>query len=559
MRLKSKYLLLLIVMAVPLTVSLLIAYQQIRQQIKDNLIAAQFQLMNQLNISLQNAVIEVDDKLMSVYESPDIYDYLTNPYGYSLQGENRMVSLLQVLALSLREANNVFLYLNDEHLWYEIEYQDLSLQKSTELTGEERQWLDKTRNRNGAMTINYSFDQPSGQLIIGRSITDVIRKTYIGVLGIDLNPRFFESVLADQISNRDAIEVINAEGTALYTTLAAPIDKRGMIAVKSSANRFGWRVIQYIPNVFLARAAWDAIKYTIYLGGMMIAVAALMWLSFSRQISGPIVRLVRSMKDVGNGDFKLVLSDGRDASRGDEIGFLARQFQSMVRKLDELIQSQYELKLQESYSRVKALQAQINPHFLYNTLTAIYSEALDAGSETICSMIKSLSSMFRYTIESGEDIVPLGREIEHVRNYLQIQQFRFEKNLEYRIEAAEHLLSYPCLKLSLQPIVENAVIHGISKKGFGAVVIAAERQGDRISLSIRDNGVGLSKEKLEALRRNMMSVGVSGDHLGLHNVQQRILHYFKDSGAIRIESQPGTGTTVTVEWSVKRGDEINYH
>ena len=134
-KLKSKYMLLLFIMAVPLTTSLFITYQQIRgQQIKDKMLSAQYQLMDQLNISLQNSLIEVDDKLMSVYESPDVYDYLTNPPSNSLQGENRMVNLLQVLALSLHEASNVFLFLEDQHLWYEVEYQDLSLQKRTGLS-----------------------------------------------------------------------------------------------------------------------------------------------------------------------------------------------------------------------------------------------------------------------------------------------------------------------------------------------------------------------------------------------------------------------------------------
>jgi two-component system sensor histidine kinase YesM len=559
MKLKYKYLLLLFIMAVPLTTSLFITYQQIQQQIKDKMISSQYQLMDQLNISIQNSVIEVDDKLLSVYGSPDMYDYLTNPSSNSLQGESRMVNLLQVLALSFREASDVFLYLEDKHLWYEVEYQDLSLQKREVLSDEEQNWLNRTKLGSGSMTISYSLSQSSKQLIIGRSITDVIRKTYIGVLGIDLNQRFFNKILANQVANQDAIEVVNDSGDVLYTTQTAPFNKNEMIAVKSGANEFGWRVIKYIPNALLAQAAWDSIKYTIYLGGIISAVGALMWLSFSRQISNPIVRLVGFMKDVGNGDFNPVLKDDRDEARGDEIGFLVRQFKTMVRKLDELIQSQYELKLQESNSRVKALQAQINPHFLYNTLTALYSEALDAGSETICTMIKSLSSMFRYTIEPGEDIVPLRREIEHVRNYLQIQKFRFEKNLEYSIEVADPLLlNYPCVKLSLQPIVENAIIHGISKKGSGAVHISGELNGDQIKLTIRDNGVGIVQEKLEVIHRKMMSSDIKENHLGLHNVQQRILHYFT-SGGIRINSEIGCGTVVTIEWRVQGDDQIDNH
>ena len=166
------------------------------------MLSAQYQLMDQLNISLQNSLIEVDDKLMSVQNLQYLRLFDRIEPSNSLQGENRMVNLLQVLAFSLlHEASNVFLFLEDQHLWYEVEYQDLSLQKRTGLSGEEQNWLKSIKLENGSCRLIIPFSPSSRQLIIGRSITDVI-KTYIGVSGIDLKSEFLRQIVGRSIANQ---------------------------------------------------------------------------------------------------------------------------------------------------------------------------------------------------------------------------------------------------------------------------------------------------------------------------------------------------------------------
>lgn len=561
MQIKYKIMLsLILIMAIPLLGTLFITYKEIQNEFKQELLISQHQLINQLNKSIQVSLKDLDNKLMSIYVTKDLYEYATNFSGSdneSIDEYSRMENLLRVLTLSLGGNSNVYFYLDYNKSLYKVHYKNLTPQVKL-YSDEIDEWLTVIRKGQGASIIYSSHDSTNSQLIIGRSITDVIRGKYIGILALDLNHQFFVDTLGIEHIN-DIIRVLDPQGNILYSTQEAAIDKSEMILVKSNVNEYGWTIEKYIPQSLLRQVAWNSIQYTFYSGVVVVLIiGALLWLYYSRQISQPIVKLVRSMKRVGIGNFKLD-SEDKIRYRKDEIGLLAKQFYSMVSTLDHMIQSQYELKLQESYTRVKALQAQINPHFLYNTLTSLYSEALDIGSESICSMIKSLSDMFRYTTETERDIVPLGREVEHIQNYLEIQKFRFESNLHYDIDIHESLLFVPCVKLSLQPIVENAIIHGISTKGKGELSITARIEEGQILVVVRDTGGGIPPENLKNIESMIHNNDKVEEHIGLNNVQQRILYYFGGSDGIHVESLLGYGTTVTIKWRVSINDKSIYY
>lgn len=561
MKIKYKFMMsLLLIMAIPLLGTFFVTYHGIQNQFKQELLISQHQLMNQLNKSIQTSLKDIDNKLMSIYVTKDLYDYAANfsgEYNESVEEYNRMENLLRVLILSLGGNSNVFLYLDYNKSLHKVDSKNFTLQVSNFSDGAD-DWLKVIKDGNGASTIYSSEGGSNSSVITGRSITNVIRSKYVGALAIELNHKFFEESLGVEHLN-DFILVKDSQGNILYSTQQTSINKKEMILVESDINTFGWTIEKYIPRSHLRQVAWNSIQITFYLGGIVVfIIAILLWIYYSKQISEPIVKLVGSMKKAGTGNFKLD-NDDKVRYRKDEIGLLAKQFHSMISTLDDLIQNQYELKLQESYTRVKALQAQINPHFLYNTLTSLYSEALDVGSESICSMIKSLSNMFRYTTESDTDVVPLGREVEHIRNYLQIQKFRFESNLCYVIDIDESLLTVPCVKLSLQPIVENAVIHGISKKGKGDLFITARKTGDGILIVVKDTGVGISPDNLENINSMIHHKIIDEEHIGLNNVQQRILFHFLGSEGIQVQSQMGFGTSVTIKWRVLTNDKnINY-
>jgi len=550
-KLKHKYLLLSVLfMAFPLLASLLFTYNEIQKQYRGEIITSHLQLMNQLNRNIQYSVNELDNKLMSIYETSDVYDYLinlTDNNTISPERQQRMENLLKVLTLSMKGFSNVYLYLDAKQYLYRVDYLNLGLLNS--FTYKDRIWLNEVEQGGGAMTIHTSSSEDVNEVFIGRAISDVIQKKKVGVLGLGLNKKFFVDLFGEDYAN-DYIQVNDSRGNVIYETRKLDLPKDLVYVIKSEKNKYGWFVVKYIPQSIVKMTAWNSIKFTIYLGVGVLIVGIGLWLLFARRFYRPIVSLAQTMKNVGNGNFKLDIADPIN-DRQDEIGFLSRQFHAMVTKLEAMIQNEYELKLRESYSRVKALQAQINPHFLYNTLTSMYSEALDAGATSICSMIKSLSSIFRYTIESGHDLVPLSREIEHVRHYLQIQKYRFEEKLSFHIAIDESLMDVPCVKLSLQPIVENAILHGITKKGRGALTITAKKEEGQIMIMITDTGCGILPERLTALQLGLNANASEDNHIGLSNVQQRVMHFFKDSTGIQLQSQFGEGTEVSVIWRVE--------
>jgi two-component system sensor histidine kinase YesM len=246
----------------------------------------------------------------------------------------------------------------------------------------------------------------------------------------------------------------------------------------------------------------------------------------------------------------------------DEISDLGRSFNIMLGKirmlLDQSIKEQQEMKKAE----LKALQAQINPHFLYNTLESIIWMTEAGKKEQVIQLVKSLSTLFRISLSKGKEWITIGKELEHLQSYLTIQQMRYRDILSYQIEIDSLLHPFPILKMTLQPIVENAIYHGIkNKRGQGSVTVRGYAEDNKnIIWVVQDNGVGMSEARLEKVRSYLNEVEtptetgneVSGG-FGLHNVHQRIRLYYGESYGVEVDSKETKGTTVTIRIPMKRG------
>ena len=202
-------------------------------------------------------------------------------------------------------------------------------------------------------------------------------------------------------------------------------------------------------------------------------------------------------------------------------------------------------------AELRLLQEQINPHFLYNTLDNIIWLAESGEDEEVVKMVSSLSSFFRTTLSKGRDYITIAEEREHIESYLSIQKFRYRDILSYDIDFEDEILDHSILKLTLQPIVENALYHGIkNKRGMGHIQIDGRMAGDNIEFIVSDNGIGMREEEAEHLR-NVISGLISDDRsdggFGLFNVNQRLeLNYGKEYG-LNIESTYNVGTTIRVK------------
>lgn len=281
---------------------------------------------------------------------------------------------------------------------------------------------------------------------------------------------------------------------------------------------------------------------------ILVVVLVITWtlvIVISDSISKPLQHLCELTKQVGSGDFSMQKINGS----GDEVATLERSFNTMVGKIEELVANVRSEQVNLRRTELKLLQAQINPHFLYNTLDTIIWMAEDGQSEEVVEIVGALSDFFRVSLSKGRDYITLKEEESHVKSYLQIQQFRYADILEYEINIPEELGEYNILKLTLQPIVENAIYHGVKqKRGKSKIMIHGSYKENHILLTVEDNGIGIQEEKLKQIRVHLEKENpeITDRGFGLANVNARIrLNYGKEYG-LSIDSTYGAGTKVSM-------------
>ena len=298
------------------------------------------------------------------------------------------------------------------------------------------------------------------------------------------------------------------------------------------------------------------------LAGVIVFIAAgliavLASAAFARFLSKPLIELAARM-----GKIRLDSSQPVERSeREDEIGLLQNSFADMAERTQNLIASEYIAKIEKRNAQLRALQAQINPHFIYNTLQAIGGMALKHEVPGIYEVTLNLIDIMRYSLNFSKDRVRLGDELKYLQSYLQIQNLRFGKRLNLAFDAPEECFEYLVPKLILQPLVENCFEHGLSERaGRWIVTIRAVVSGKDLLLSVTDNGVGIPPEKLEQIRATLESgteLSLRGaEHIGLTNVNARIrLMFGGEDYGLTIDSDPDTGTSITVRLrAVKEGE-----
>ena len=263
-----------------------------------------------------------------------------------------------------------------------------------------------------------------------------------------------------------------------------------------------------------------------------------------RSVVQPVRKLCEASKLVAKGDFTV----RSDVESKDEIAVLADNFNDMTVEIGRLVERIKEEQANIRNMESKLLQAQINPHFLYNTLDTIVWLAESGRDEEVVKMTSYLSEFFRTTLSKGKDYITLEEEKRHVESYLQIQQFRYQDIMDYRIEMDEEIMDYTVPKLTLQPLVENALYHGIKKKrGGGTILIEGKLEGNKILLKVIDNGKGMTEQELARLRRYIAGCEDGGKQgFGLGNVNQRIHRYYGEEYGIFFESEENRGTEAVI-------------
>jgi two-component system sensor histidine kinase YesM len=428
-------------------------------------------------------------------------------------------------------------------------------------------WYDAARkhpNISGWFSWSDETKDPASRLSLVRYVP-FFAKHQGAVLVVNLNTSRLDSLLGQEgietlvldpnlfvvASSRQGLAGQPLADPRLLALIASPSPSTYVREIDSSSTFNRLKIVSIVSPEVVLRPA-DRI---IVPGVVLIALGALLSLGFLWMVYTLFTRrlevLSRRLPLVAAGDFDQVLSVGGN----DEIGQLAAQFNAMVldiRKLMNEVKAGHEIQSRlvraQGEIRLKMLASQINPHFLFNVLESIRMKAHLKGEPEIANTVKLLGRLMRRNLEAGGQPIPLVEEFENVRYYLEIEKFRLEEKLEYTLDAGPGTGSLLVPPLIVEPLVENAVVHGLEGQfGGGKVTVTARLAGNRLVVSVADNGLGITEA-----RRALLLSGPEGHHVGLKNIHQRLgLTYGPDVG-LTIESAEGKGTTVSFQIPLDR-------
>ena len=283
---------------------------------------------------------------------------------------------------------------------------------------------------------------------------------------------------------------------------------------------------------------------------IVLFVAAFTGMILSKVLAKPAKELTKAMKAFEKNAENYTYTQVRGT---EELMMLSDSFDHMVRRIQKLMEQVRQEEITLRKTELKALQAQINPHFLYNTLDAIAWLCEEGRNKDAEDMVTSLAKLFRISISKGHELITIEKEIQHAQSYLRIEKFRYKNQFTYRFDVDEECLGYLCNKITLQPIIENAIYHGLNRMvDEGEITIRIREDGDDIILSVEDNGIGMTEEQCQEILRKE-----PGDRtgIGIKNVNDRIKIYFGEEYGLTITSELDEGTCVDIRMpKVEKGD-----
>lgn len=439
---------------------------------------------------------------------------------------------------------------------------------------DKEEWAERIMKKNGGHAIigvHRDYQQRAGKqyvISVGRSIVDIEKRSSLGFIVINVlvdsleklwmdtklteNSKFY---LVDERNNvifskdkaqieHSIYEILGVEtefSNSSYKLIDYMGDKHYLIYSKSKLS--DWKAVTVVPEKELLSYLIQMLNITLLITSIIIALSVLMAILIATSVTKPLYRLNKKMKLVGKGNFNIEIE-----SATGEVGEISKTVQIMIEEIKRLINKIYCEEEEKRIAEMLALQAQINPHFLYNTLNTIKWMANMQGTESIENALNSLSAIFTFTARVKGDYITVEEEIKFIKDYIAILTLRYYNRFTVSYEIDEKLYGYKTLKFILQPVVENAIIHGIEgSERKGCIKISVYMKEGKVYFIVKDNGVGISNEKLETIleacsdraRGRLNSIGVA-------NIQKRLKLFFGNEYGIDIQSGEYEGTTVTI-------------
>ena len=324
-----------------------------------------------------------------------------------------------------------------------------------------------------------------------------------------------------------------------------------MIHTVRTLEKGEWRIVGvcYVDEMITAKVE-EMVGLLILLLVIVLFAAAFTGMLLSQVLAKPARELAKAMKAFEKNAENYTYTEVRGT---EELMMLSDSFDHMVRRIQKLMEQVRQEEITLRKTELKALQAQINPHFLYNTLDAIAWLCEEGRNKDAEDMVTSLAKLFRISISKGHELITIEKEIQHAQSYLRIETFRYKNQFTYTFDVDENCLGYLCNKITLQPIIENAIYHGLNRMvDEGEITIRIREDGDDIILSVEDNGIGMTEEQCQEILRKE-----PGDRtgIGIKNVNDRIKIYFGEEYGLTIASELDEGTCVDIRMpKVEKGD-----
>ncbi|MCY9666741.1 sensor histidine kinase [Paenibacillus alginolyticus] len=568
-RLRSKLIITyMLLTVVPMSLLGYISYNQYTKSIEEQVGEYVPRILDQANENIDKRMAEFESLSELLYNSSQVVSILrkdsnTNP----LDLLNDRFTVNSFLSKTYTGGNSdpilgVFVW-SKKRLFYSTKVPYSGFEQELDLSGKSKIILPNETD------LQFKGNPP--YILIKKQIWDFENRKSIGSIFIAVRLSFIEKVLHDMDKQDKAeIWIANQEGQVIYHTVPSQIGKvldasnyplkngsfrsyrngeRKLISVSQSMQT-DWMIVNSISFKYITKNTDLVLKVMIFLFFVVVLITSLISIFMAWSVSLPLHKLSRLMKNVEDGNFQVDLH----INSRDEVGALASSFNSMVYRIRNLIQQNYHIELRQKKAELYALQSQINPHFMYNTLETISMAVEEDEKETVVEMVTLLGRMLRFSLSNKDRFVKIDKEVEHVKNYLTIQKYRFEQRLNFKIQSVIDVNQYFSPKFILQPIIENCIKHGFETRKGATIRIHVEKVrglaagSEDIIFKIQDDGTGIDQKTLAEIHELMHSdpIAKRDSGFGLINVHARIIMMFGMDYGLTIESELTKGTVVMI-------------
>jgi two-component system sensor histidine kinase YesM len=421
-------------------------------------------------------------------------------------------------------------------------------------------------------------------------IRDIPSDKFLGFLSIDINLSELNGI-AERLytKNEEDFYILNQNGVIVYSSngklIGTKNEENWLQKVKQQSSlsksltwkdekfsgvilheKFsdpgllkGWYIVERIPYNVLYQSARETALINILIGIVTLIIVVFATMAVSLKLTAPIKVLIANMKRVEKGEFQADF----ESLGNDEFGMLGRHFKLMIAKINELIEKEYKLEIENKSTQLKVLQSQVNPHFLYNAFQSIGTLALKHKAVQVYSLLTSLSRMMRYSMNTNEDVVPLSKEVEHVKSYLALQKQRFTENFEFKLDIKAEAETIQVPKMILQPLVENCFKHGFDQKEEKSHILIKVNllENNIVCIEVSDNGIGVNGQQLRRIQKELLGESAKNETalktIGLKNIYDRLQIYYHHKAEMIVRSTENGGFTVIINlpMAVSKEDE----